>query len=72
MDISPWGLFANIVVSAVGLGFFLYGRKQRRWPQLVTGLILMIYPYFVSGAFTMLAIAAGLLAALWIGLRLGL
>jgi hypothetical protein len=72
MDISTWGLFANIFVSSIGLGFFLYGRKQRRWPQLLTGLILMSYPYFVSGAFTMLAIGAGLLAALWIGLRLGL
>ncbi len=72
MDLSASSLFANILVSTVGFGFFLYGKKQRRVPQLVTGVVLMVYPYFVNGAIAMLAIGAGIVAALWIAVRRGL
>jgi hypothetical protein len=72
MDLSSSSIFANIVVSTVGFGFFLYGKKQRRVPQLVTGVVLMVYPYFVSGAALMLAIGAAVVAALWIAVRRGL
>jgi hypothetical protein len=41
-------------------------------PQLVTGVVLMVYPYFVSGAALMLAIGAAVVAALWIAVRRGL
>jgi hypothetical protein len=72
MDLTPSTLFANVLVSAVGFGIFLYGKKQRRLPQLVAGVLLMGYPYFVGGAFTMLAIGVGIVVALWIGVRAGL
>ena len=39
-----WGL----LFSSIGLGFFLYGRKQRAIVPLVCGLALMIFPYFVA------------------------
>ena len=39
-----WGL----LFSSIGLGFFLYGRKQRAIVPLVCGLGLMIFPYFVA------------------------
>ena len=39
-----WGL----IFSCIGLGFFMYGRKQRAVVPLVCGLVLMIYPYFIS------------------------
>jgi len=72
MDLTPASLFANLLVSAVGAGIFLYGKKQRRVPQLVTGLLLMVYPYFVDGWITMLLIGAALVAGMWVCLRLGI
>jgi hypothetical protein len=39
-----WGL----LFGSVGLGFFVYGRKQRAVVPLVCGLLLMVFPYFVS------------------------
>lgn len=71
MDLSASALLVNLMVSVLGFGIFLYGKKQRRTPQLVTGLLLMIYPYFVEGAGTMLAIGAALVVALWVAVRLG-
>ncbi len=48
-----WGL----LFGSVGLGFFLYGKKQRAVVPLVCGLALMIFPYFVSS--TLLLVVVG-------------
>jgi hypothetical protein len=39
-----WGL----VFSSVGLGFFVYGKKQQRLSPLLCGLALMALPYLVG------------------------
>jgi predicted membrane protein len=53
-----WGL----LFSSIGLGFFLYGRKQRSVVPLVCGLVLMIYPYFVPNVIALVVIGAVLTA----------
>ena len=71
MDLSASGLFANLAVSGIGFGFFLYGKQQKRVPPLVTGVLLMVFPYFVEGAWLMFGIAACIIATLWIATRKG-
>ena len=71
MSLDPGSLFLSILISVVGLGFFIYGKKQRRAPQLLAGVVLMGYSYFVSSVVWMLVIAAAVLAALWSVVRLG-
>ncbi len=53
-----WGL----LFSSLGLGFFLYGRKQQRPVPLVCGIVLMIYPYFVPGTAWLIVIGVALCA----------
>jgi hypothetical protein len=53
-----WGL----LFSSIGLGFFLYGRKQRAVVPLVCGLVLMIYPYFIPNVIALIAIGVVLSA----------
>ena len=72
IDLSPSTLFAGMLISSIGFGLFLYGKKATRFPQLVTGLILMAFPYFVPGATLTLSIGGVLLAGLWLGVRMGL
>jgi hypothetical protein len=71
MTFDPISLLVSILISAVGVGFFLYGKKQQRWPQLAVGIVLMGYTYFVSSVAVMLAIAAALVVALWLAVRMG-
>jgi predicted membrane protein len=47
-----WGL----LFGSIGLGFFIYGRKQRAVVPFVCGLALMIFPYFVSNTIVLVAI----------------
>jgi hypothetical protein len=60
-----WGL----LFGSIGLGYFIYGRKQRAVVPLVCGLALMVFPYFVSNALLLVGIGV-LLAAIPYFLRL--
>jgi predicted membrane protein len=53
-----WGL----LFGALGLGFFVYGKKQRAIVPLVCGLALMIFPYFVSNTVILVAVGVALMA----------
>jgi hypothetical protein len=65
-------ILAGFAVSTVGFGFFMYGKKQSRAPQIAFGLITMIYPYFVGGPLLIFGIFFALLALMWIAIRTGM
>lgn len=52
-----WG----VLFSSIGIGYFIYGRKQANKIALYSGLGLMIYPYFVSSVTTMILMGVGLI-----------
>jgi hypothetical protein len=71
MSLDPTLLFLSLITSGVGLVLFVYGKKQDRMPQLLGGIAMMVYPYFVSTVTMTLAVGAGIVAAVWIAVRQG-
>ncbi len=71
MDLDANSLLASMVVSGIGFVFLSYGKKQSRLPQMLTGLILMIFPYFVSNVALMGGIATGVILLAWLAIRAG-
>lgn len=71
MSFNPTWLFLSLIISGVGMALFIYGKKQGRIPQLVAGLVLMVYTYVVTSTLWMLVIAALILGGLWWVVRLG-
>lgn len=71
MSLDPTGIFLSLIVSGIGFVLFVYGKKQQRMPQLIAGLLMMVYPYFVEGALAMAGIGAVIGCALWMAVRLG-
>lgn len=53
-----WG----VLFGSIGLGFFLYGKKQQAFVPLFCGLALMVFPYFVSSTPLLVAIGVALTA----------
>jgi len=51
-----------LLFGSIGLGFLMYGRKQRAVVPLVCGLALMIFPYFVTNTVLLVAIGVALMA----------
>ena len=62
MEIDTTYLFFVIFFSAVGMAYFVYGKKQSALIPLICGLLLMIYPYFVSDTLPMVGVGAVLSA----------
>ena len=53
-----WGL----LFGSIGLGYFIYGKKQKAVVPLVCGLALMLFPYFVSKVLLLVGIGVLLTA----------
>lgn len=58
-------LLLGFFFGAVGGGYCLYARQQRRGVPLVCGLGLMFFPYFVDGLVWTLLVGAVLMALPW-------
>ena len=53
-----WGL----IFGSIGLGYFIYGKKQKRGVPFASGISLMVFPYFVSNSYLLVIIGVALLA----------
>ena len=71
MSIDPTWLFLSLIPGGAGFVLVVYGKKQQRWPHLLTGLAMMVYPYFATSTTSLVAIGLGLGAALWVAVRAG-
>ena len=71
MSFDPMWLFLSLIPSGAGFVLFVYGKKQERLPQLVAGLVLMVYPYFATSIAMLVGVGALVALALWYVVRLG-
>ena len=72
MDLDMGMLMSGLLIGTVGMGIFIYGKRQQRFPQLVAGVALMAFPFFLSNAWVQVAVAAGIGGLLWFAVRVGL
>ena len=70
-EMSAGWLMAGMIVSTVGMGLFLYGKKQLRMPQLFMGIVMMVYPAFVASPLLILVLCGALSGGLWAAVRAG-
>ena len=56
-------LFASLIWGSIGVGYFIYGKKQRQWVPMVGGIVMIAASYLCGSALIMslvcLAIGAG-------------
>ena len=61
-------LLASLIWGSIGMGFAIYGKKQKALAPLVGGILLMGISYLISSALTMSLAGIGLVAGiLWAG-----
>ena len=58
-------LVASLIWGSVGLGLFIYGKKQQAMAPLFGGLLLMGITYFIDSALYMSLAALALLAGVY-------
>ncbi|AOY86802.1 hypothetical protein BKP64_00645 [Marinobacter salinus] len=52
-----WGL----IFSSIGIGYFIYGRRQSNMVARWCGLALILFPYLVTDTLAMVAVGAALM-----------
>ena len=69
MDIDGNAILLSFAIGGAGFVCFAYGKKQGELAPMVAGLVLMIFPYFVSNLLLMGGIAAGVLALMMVVIK---
>ena len=72
MDLSIGHLIASLIVSTVGFSLFLFGRKQKRMPHLLGGILLMACPYFLASVVGIYCLGSATAGGVWYATRSGL
>jgi hypothetical protein len=68
---DPAWLLLSLVASAIGFVLIVYGKKQGRWPHLVAGLALTVYPYVAPTLLTLIGIGVLIGIGLWYAIQMG-
>jgi len=63
--VSTAYLFASLIWGAIGLGFFVYGRKQRSAGPMLGGILIMGTTYFVASAIAISLICVVVMAGVY-------
>ena len=53
-----WGL----LFGSIGVGFFIYGRKQKAVVPLCVGVALCVFPYFIANVYVLVLVGVVLMA----------
>jgi hypothetical protein len=53
-----WGM----IFGSIGLGFFVYGKKQKAVIPLLSGIVLIVFPYFISNIYILVLAGIVLIA----------
>jgi len=64
-------LFASLIWGSVGVGYFIYGKRQRSWAPMAAGVLMVVVSYFVGSAVLMSLICLAAMAGVYFLLRQG-
>ena len=62
---SEASLIWGMLFGAIGLGYFIYGKRQRMGVSLACGIGLMLFPYFVPSVIWLVLIGITLMLLPW-------
>ncbi len=62
MNFTPAAFLTSLVTGSIGYVYWSFGRKMTKPLFLVSGALLMIFPYFVDSIPLSIVIGAGLSA----------
>lgn len=65
MSINAHSLIASLVWGAVGMGLFIYGKRQQAMAPLFGGLLLIGISYFIASALYMSLAGVALLTGIF-------
>jgi len=56
-------LFASLIWSSIGIGYFVYGKRQQSLPPWIGGMLIIATSYFAVSVLLMSLICIGIMIA---------
>jgi len=64
VNLSSGFLFASLLWASVGVGYWIYGKKQREMMPMIGGVAMIAVSYFVNGWLLMTLICIAMMVAI--------
>ncbi len=64
-------LFSSLVWGSIGLGYFIYGKRQQTASAMGGGILMIIASYFAGSVLAMSVICLAIVAAVYFLLKRG-
>lgn len=61
MKLDSGFLYAQLLWGSIGMGYFIYGKKQAKAAQMFGGILLVAASYFLENALAMSGACIGLI-----------
>ena len=59
-------LFASLLWGSIGVGYFIYGKKQQAMMPMIGGIVMILVSYFVGSWLLMSFICIALMVAVYL------
>jgi hypothetical protein len=71
MNVNSNVLFASLIWGSMGVGYFIYGKKQRSWPAMAGGIAMIVVSYFVGSVLLMSLASIAIMAGVYMLIKRG-
>ncbi len=71
MSLDTNAILASLFVGSIGFVMMSYGLRMKRIPHVLTGITLLVFPYFAGSAAIILALTPVVLFLMWLMLLRG-
>jgi hypothetical protein len=69
---SMSSLFASLIWGAIGMGYFVFGKKQQSWASMLGGVCIIGGSYWFAGsALVMSLLGLGVMTAVYLAMKRG-
>jgi hypothetical protein len=55
-------LLWSVLFSGIGLGYFVYGKRQQNLSALLSGIALLVAPYFLESSYALVGVSGAFMA----------
>ena len=62
-------LFASLVWGSIGIGYYVYGKRQESWVPKLGGILMITTSYFAGSVWVMSLICVALMAVVYFLLK---
>jgi hypothetical protein len=64
-------LFASLLWGSVGVGYFIYGKRQQSLSPMIGGIVMVMVSYFIGSALLMSLVCFGILGVVYFFVKRG-